>query len=235
MAFFIGIQFFFRGIRLSLSSDIRRLMLIPVGLSFIIVSLGLWLVFGWATALADEFVSSLPAWLAFIEWILAPLLYLSGILIGTWCFGLLAAIIGSPFLGEIAQRIDDPAPPSTSFWQDLGPTVQRELRKITYHAPRIAGLVVVGFIPVLAAFAPALWLGFGAWIMAVQFCDFTCEHRGLDFQKTIALLRANRSAAIGFGLCVTLALAVPLINLLIPTIAVTGATLMLKKLLQTQT
>ena len=115
-------------------------------------------------------MSSLPAWLAFIEWILAPLLYLSGILIGTWCFGLLAAIIGSPFLGEIAQRIDDPAPPSTSFWQDLGPTVQRELRKITYHAPRIAGLVCSGIYTCVGGIRPRtvarLWrLDYGGTVL----------------------------------------------------------------------
>ena len=66
----------------------------------------------------------------------------------------------------------------------------------------------------------------GAWTLAVQFADYPLENRGRPFRDTLTLLRANRAAALGFGACATLALAVPLVNFLLVPVAVAGGTLL---------
>ena len=82
----------------------------------------------------------------------------------------------------------------------------------------------------LNAFAPLLWLGFGAWMMAVQFCDYTTENRLHEFSDTLDLLSANRAAALGFGVCVTVAMSIPLLNFIVAPIAVTGGTLLMQQI-----
>ena len=64
-------------------------------------------------------------------------------------------------------------------------------------------------MPVVNVAAPLLWFGFGAWMLALHFVDYASENRGLKLDDTIALLRANRGPAFGFGAVVALLMAVP--------------------------
>jgi len=127
---------------------------------------------------------------------------------------------------RVERLVADPIP----WWKQLGPTMLRELRKLRYHLPRLLLLILVSIVPVLNTFAPLLWLGFGAWMMAVQFCDYTTENRFHDFRDTLALLSANRAAALGFGICVTVTMSIPLLNFIVAPIAVTGGTLLMQQI-----
>jgi CysZ protein len=228
MTFIQGIQYFFSGLQMTFSPAVRPFVIMPALVSLIIIVSGLTLGFSYVTDLSSYLVSALPSWLSFLQWILEPLLYLTGLLVGAWSFGLIATIVGSPFLGDLSTRIESLTPSDVPWWRQLGPTMLRELRKIAYHLPRILLLVVVSFIPVLNALAPLLWLGFGAWMMAVQFCDYTTENRTHEFSETLTLLGSHRAATIGFGLCVTVAMSIPLLNFIVAPVAVTGGTLLMQ-------
>jgi CysZ protein len=91
-------------------------------------------------------------------------------------------------------------------------------------------VLVASLVPVLNALAPLLWFAFGAWTMAIQFSDYPTENRGRPFHETVALLQRNRSAALGFGACATVALALPLINLLLIPGAVAGGTILYRRM-----
>ena len=225
-----GIRCFTDGFATALDSKHRHFVLLPAGLSLLIISTGLWIGFSYVTELSDYLVGLLPEWLSFLEWVLAPLMYLTGILAAAWLFGFLAAIIGAPFLGELALRIDRHVTQDTPWWRQLWPTARRELRKLRYHLPRLLALLLLGLVPVVNAIAPALWLAFGAWMMAVQFCDFYHENRGRDFLDTLGTLRANRGAALGFGACAAFTLSIPLLNFIAAPVATVGATLLMKKI-----
>ena len=225
-----GIRCFADGFATALDRKHRHFVYLPAGLSLLIISVGLWIGFTYVTDLADYLVSLLPGWLSFLEWILAPLLYLIGMLAGAWLFGFLAAIIGAPFLGELTLRVDGAALQDIPWWHQIWPTLRRELRKLRYHLPRLAALLLLGLVPVVNAIAPAVWLAFGAWMMAVQFCDFYYENRGQDFLDTLDTLRANRSAALGFGVCAAFALSIPVLNFVAAPVAAVGATLLMKQI-----
>lgn len=227
---FNGIDCFMRGARMAFSPDIRPFVALPALVSLIIIVSGLVLGFSYVTDLSNYLISSLPGWLEFLQWILQPILYLLGLLVGAWGFGLLAAVIGAPFLGELSMRVERLAVDSIPWWKQLGPTMRRELRKLAYHLPRVLMLVVVSIIPIVNAIAPFLWLGFGAWMMAVQFCDYTTENRTGEFSETLKLLSANRAGALGFGVCVTLAMSVPVLNFVVAPVAAAGGTLLMQSL-----
>ncbi len=230
-----GISAFSEGIGLAKSRQVRPYIVLPAAVSLVIITLGLYFGLSYLTNLAASLSQSLPEWLSFIEVIIAPVLYVVGILAGAWLFGFLATIIGSPFLGELAKAVENPAlGEDTSFMQTVWGALGRELRKMRYHLPRLLGLFLLGFIPVVNAVAPFAWLVFGAWLMAVQFCDFSTENNQQSFQTTLDTLRRHRISALGFGACVTLAMAVPILNFIVGPVAAAGGTRLMMELKQGQ-
>jgi len=231
MRFVGGIRHFFSGARLALSMDNARFVVAPALTSLVIVSTGVWLSLSYLGDYTNSMVANLPSWLGFLANVLLPILYLVGALAGVWLFGLLAAVIGSVFLGDLALKIDARDPSGGSWAQQLRHALGREATKLRYHIPRLIGLLLLGFIPLINTLTPFLWLVFGAWLMAAQFCDYCCEHRGLSFQHTLATLRRHRLAALGFGMCATLGMAIPILNFLIAPIAVIGGTQLMARCL----
>ena len=136
MSFIEGVRFFTTGARRAFTPEVRPFVVVPAIVSLIIIVAGLAMAFSYVTDLSNYLISLLPGWLDFIRWIIEPLLYLSGFLIGAWSFGLIATVVGSPFLGDLSIRVErltaDPVP----WWKQLGPTMLRELRKLRYHLPR---------------------------------------------------------------------------------------------------
>jgi len=231
MSFATGVRAFVDGARLGSDRDLLRFTWMPALVSLVIIGGGTWFAFDrlakWGAALAER----LPSWLGFLEWVLVPLLYLLGVVLGLWLFGLLAVVIASPFLGNLSLAVERKvwgrAPEdTTAWWRLLGPTFAREGRKLLYYLPRLLGVFVLTLIPLLNAAAPVLWLLFGAWMMAVQFADYPVENRQLPFRDTLARLGAHRGAALGFGACTAAVLAIPLVNFLLIPVAVCGGTLL---------
>lgn len=226
-----GIQQFVHGARIAMSPQLARYSWAPALSSAIIIGLGLALAASWVNEFSTWLVAQLPDWLGFIEQILTPLLYLFGLLFGAWTFGFLAVIIAGPFLGNLSRKVEalenreapvDPRP----FVQGLLNGIKRELRKLGYYLPRLFLVLLITLIPVINFIAPIVWFAFGAWIMAVQFCDYPTENRNLPFSDTLERLRRHRGAALGFGGCTTLFLAIPVVNFLVIPIAVAGGTLL---------
>ena len=215
---------------MALRKDVRPFVFLPAAVSLCIIVGGLTLGFSYINDLSNYLISSLPGWMSFLEWILQPLLYLLGLLVGAWSFGFLATIIGSPFLGDLALKVDNMPDPQIVWYKQIVPALGRELRKLRYHIPRLLLLLLLSVIPVINTLAPFLWVAFGAWLMAVQFCDYTNENRQRPFEDTLVTLQANKGKALGFGACVTLAMAVPLANFLVAPIAVAGGTLLMKSI-----
>ncbi len=219
-----------QGARITMRKDVRPFVFLPAAVSLGVIVGGLTLGFSYISDLSDYLIASLPNWLSFLQWILEPLLYLLGVLVGAWSFGFLAAIIGSPFLGDLALKVDNMPDPQIAWYKQIAPALGRELRKLRYHIPRLLLLLLLSVIPVVNALTPFLWVAFGAWLMAVQFCDYTNENRQKPFEDTLTTLQGNKSKALGFGACVTVAMAVPLANFLVAPIAVAGGTLLMKSI-----
>ncbi len=215
---------------MTMRKDVRPFVILPAIVSLAIIVGGLTLGFSYINDLTRYLIESLPEWLSFLQWVLQPLLYLLGLLVGAWSFGFLATIIGSPFLGDLALKVDNMPDPQIAWYKQIMPALGRELRKLRYHIPRLLLLFLLSVIPVVNTLAPFLWVAFGAWLMAVQFCDYTNENRQLPFEDTLITLQANKGKALGFGACVTLAMAVPLANFLVAPIAVAGGTLLMKSI-----
>jgi len=227
----IGIRAFADGFAISRQPALRHYTWIPVLISLLIISTGLYFAFDYLVGLSNELAARLPGWLSWLELLLEPLIYLLGILIGAWLFALLAVVVSSPFLGAFSLALErncfgDAPQTSTGVWTDISNSLSREFRKLIYYLPRLVIVFLVTLIPVINLAAPVIWLVFGAWTMAVQFADYPTENRQQPFRVTLEKLHSNRGAALAFGACATAALMIPLLNFILIPVAVAGGTLL---------
>ncbi len=230
-----GVRSFVDGFAMARHPGLRHYVWLPVLVSLVVCVLGLYFAFDYLIGATNRWIASLPEWLSWLDMLLTPLLYILGVLGGTWLFGLLAVLIASPFLGAFSMALErvrfGSAPaPETSIWTDIGSSLIREARKLLYYLPRLLAVFLVTLIPVVNVAAPVIWLLFGAWTLAVQFVDYPTENRQRPFQETLRMLKSNRAAALSFGLCATGALMIPLLNFLLIPVAVAGGTLLWRTL-----
>jgi len=230
-----GIGSFFDGIRAARRPGLGRYIWLPALVSLVVIAAGLTLTFGYIGELSAWLTRQLPGWLEFLSMILAPLLYLLGILIGAWLFALLAVLLASPFLGDLSVAVehaefgDGPAQ-VPGLWAGAVSALGREARKMGYFLPRALLVFVLTLVPVVNAVAPLVWFAFGAWVLAIQFSDYPGENRSRPFRDTVALLQRNRGAALGYGACATVAMAIPVVNFLLIPGTVAGGTILYRRL-----
>ena len=231
----VGFGCFLCGAGIARSKPLRRFVWAPVVVSFVAIALLLVLGHALVQDALDWFVALVPGWLDWLGYVLAPLFYVFGIAAAGWMFSFLAVLLASPFLGVLSARTERVAfGTGPDYDENLGRAIlsalSREARKLAYHLPRLAGVFVLTLVPVVNVAAPLFWFVFGAWMLAVQFVDYAAENRGLDFGTTLALLRANRAAAFGFGALAALLLAVPFAALVAIPAAVCGGALLWRRL-----
>lgn len=235
-----GISSFVEGFSLARHPGLRRYTWLPMAISLIVCVTGLYFAFDYLLTATNRWIAGLPEWLSWLDLLLTPLLYITGVLGGAWLFGLLAVLIASPFLGAFSIALErirygDAPEIDSQIWTDISMSLAREARKLLYHLPRLLLVFLLTLIPVVNLAAPLIWLLFGAWTMAVQFVDYPTENRQQPFQQTLQKLKANRAAALAFGLCATGALMIPLLNFLLIPVAVAGGTVLWRTLEQGST
>jgi CysZ protein len=176
-----------------------------------------------------DFMADLPEWLGFLSWLIWFLAAITGILVIFFCFTMVANLIAAPFNALLSEKIEQQLSGRTPDGQGFGSllliiprSVSREFSKLIYYLPRLIGLAIVSLIPGLNLFAPVLWLLFGAWMMSVQYTDFSADNNNVSFAELKNRLGTERSMSLEFGILVYLMLAIPLLNLIVIPVAVAG-------------
>lgn len=226
-----GVRCFLDGASLLKRRELLSVLWLPLLLSAACVGIGTFFAVDAMTDLATWTAAKLPQWAGFLGDIVSVVLTIITALAATWLLAFLALIIASPFMGLLSARteriVTGVEPESDTGWLiSIAEALAREARKLAYHLPRALLVFLISLLPVVNLAAPALWLAFGAWIMAVQFTDYAGENRRLPFRDTLVELRSQRPAALGFGLCTTLAMAIPLLNVVAIAAAVVGGTIL---------
>lgn len=224
------------GFRLIRTPGLRRFVLAPLVVNLVIFGgLGWWLsgtanawVAGWSLFERYGDVWLLGALETLLRWILTLVLLFAL----AWLFTLLANLIGAPFNGLLAERVeahltgkqatDDPG--WLSMLKGMPRLMGSELAKMLYLVVFLVPLLILQFVPVVNLVAPLLLFGFGAWMFALEYLDYPMGNHGALFRDVRRAAREKRSTAFGFGLVVGALSVVPLINLFVMPIAVAGAT-----------
>ncbi len=235
---FKGIGYFFAGCKLILKPGVKRFVVVPLIINIIIFSLGFWLGIVWF----EQFIANvLPTWLAWAEYILAPLFAISYLLIVFYIFALLANIIAAPFNGLLAERVEQllrtkqnkPAgrspPPlhNVSFKHiinEIPRTIGSEINKLFYFLLRSLPLLLLFVIPGINVFAPFIWFIFSAWMLSLEYLDYPLGNHNILFKQTRKLMKSQRSKCLSFGGLVSACTMIPVVNFIVMPVAVAGAT-----------
>ncbi len=224
-----GLGCFSQGMSLIAKPGLRQYVLIPFLINAVVLSV--FIVYGLAQydRWMAQVAASLPAWAGFLSWIIGVLALLVGIAVLLYGFLIIGNIIAAPFNAILAVKVEEyllgrPLTSSIPFSVVLVRAIGREIVKLLYYVPRVLGLLLLSFIPVLNALAPFLWLGFGAWMMAIQFADYSADNNGISFTELRRRMSQNKVDALLFGLLAYVLVAIPLLNLILIPAAVAGGT-----------
>lgn len=224
------------GWKLVRTRGLRKFVLMPLLINLLIFAgLGWWInsmVGSWFDSLS--LFSSLGDWwlVNAIETVLRWIMNLVLVFSLAYLFTLLANLIGAPFNGLLAERVEAHLTGQTinhsPGWLSLIKSVPRlmgsEVSKLVYLIVCIVPLLILQFIPLINLIAPLLLFLFGAWMFALEYMDYPMGNHGAVFRDVRKRLRKRRSVAFGFGTAVALLSMVPLVNLFIMPVAVAGAT-----------
>lgn len=229
--FFLGVRYFFDGVRYMRQPGIKRYVAFPILFNMVLIGAASWwgihLINDWTGALANW----LPSWLAWLYWVLMPLLVLTLVLALAYLFSTFLMILMAPINGLLSEKIDRQQGaqlPPESLWSLTKRTLWRELVKLGYLLPRYLLLILLSFVPVVQLAVPFLWVVVTCWVMALQYIDYSFDNRQLEFTETKAALHQDRLTALGFGAIVALLFTVPIVNWFVMPAAIIGATLMNK-------
>lgn len=229
-----GMGYFFHGLSLAFSPSIRKFVLLPLIANIVLVGGALWYLFSHLELWIDSMIGQLPDFLAWLSYLLWPLLVVTIIGTFSYFFSTLANIIAAPFNGLLAEKVEgyligEPIN-QDGLWamvKDVPRIMAREWRKLLYIVPKALGLFLILLIPALGqTLGPILWFAFSAWILAVQYCDYPFDNHKVSFNTMRGALKSKQSKAYTFGALVSVFTAIPVLNLFIMPVAICGATSM---------
>ena len=177
-------------------------------------------------AAAVAWLPDMLAWLSAVLWALFSLVFVAVIF---YSFTMVANVIAAPFNALLAIKVEShlghsPEGEDPGLIAVVPRAVGRELAKIAYILPRMLGLLLLSFVPLVQAIALPLWLLFGAWMMAVQYTDYAADNNMVSFKGLRERLGQSRIDALVFGGIVYVAMLVPFVNLIVIPSAVAGGT-----------
>lgn len=227
----LGFRYLVRGARLLTTPGIRLFVLIPLLLNITIfaslISLSVAQFRRWMASL----LAWLPDWLDFLSWLLWPLAVLLLLVVVMYAFSIIANLIASPFNGLLAEKVEAHLTGQAAgggaidALKDAPRAVGKEFHKIFYYVPRALLVLAIGFVPLLNLASPLLWFALGAWMMALQYCDYPMDNHRYSLRQVRQRLGGERLTSLGFGAGVMLGTMVPGLNFLIMPAAVCGATI----------
>ncbi len=229
----VGAGYFFRGLSMLPDNGIRRFVILPLVANILVFVLLGGLTYDAIQAIITSIEESLPDWLAFLAWLLVPILWLMGAMLTGYVSTLLVLLVTSPFHALLAEKVEERAtgkqvPGLEGFGQALLQVPRgfvRELSKFAYYVPMSFFVLLLSLIPGLNTLSPLLWFLLGAWVMGLQFLDYPMDNHRLPFKEVRNASAARRLSSLGFGGTVAFISGIPFINMIVVPAAVIGATL----------
>ncbi len=234
------LSYLMRGFEMLREPQIRLFVALPLTINVVIFAVLMTLGFDMLGRGITAILGWLPQWLSFLSWILWPLAVVLVLAIAMYTFSTIANIIASPFNGLLAEKVEEKLSGKEVAGREtianalasFPRSILREIRKLMYYALFALLVLVLSFIPPISPFSGLLWFLLGAWMLALEYCDYAMDNHGLSFAESKRRLRVARSSTLPFGLMVMLGTMIPIVNLFIMPAAVCGGTILWLEKLQ---
>lgn len=230
--FLVGAGFALNGFSLIVKKGIRPFVLIPLLINIVVFSFGIWLAYSQFSGWMVIMLSWLPSWLSWLEYFLWPLFAILILIAVYYSFTIVANLLASPFNSLLAERVEQklkgvPLPESKGYKalaKMIGKTMMSETKKILYMLKWLPVLLIVSVIPVVNFIAPFAWAAYGAWMLSLQYTDYSMGNHELFIKEELGLLRKNRAMSLGFGGTLTVLMMIPILNFFVMPVGVAGGT-----------
>lgn len=230
-----GVGYFGQGFELITTKGLKRFVFVPLFINLVLFSAAFYFLFGEIQNGIHYVTDMIPDWLGWlkssIEFFIWPLAVISILLAFALIFGTLANWIAAPFNGLLAEKVERHLTGQSlgddgllSLIKDLPRTLGREAKKFIYYLPRAIGFLLLFFI--LPFIGQVLWFLFGAWMMAIQYCDYPYDNHKIPFSTMRNHLLARKNLCFSFGITVNIMALIPIVNFLVMPVAICGATAM---------
>ena len=188
----------------------------------------------WATPFADDWTSP---WAGLFRGFLTAVLFALVLLLAVLTFTAVTLLIGQPFYESLSEQVDvaegGHAPESgLPFWRELWISARDSLRTLVRAADWAVLLFALGFVPFIGqTVVPVIGFFVTGFFLTEELTAVALQRRGVDLRERLALLRARKGLAWGFGTPLAVAFLVPFVAVFLMPGAVAGATLMARDLL----
>ncbi|MDH2924133.1 CysZ protein [Nicoletella semolina] len=226
-----GFHYFIYGWQLLMQRQLLPFVILPIVINALLMIGAIWLFFANINTLMN---TMLPTWLEWLSVILIPLIFILILVFFYFAFTTLANFIAAPFNAILAEKVEQQLTGQglaeagfVGMLKDVPRMLKREWQKICYSIPRLVALFVLGFVPALGqTVIPAVTFIFGAWLLAIQYCDYPFDNHKINFKRMRNALEQQRVMNFTFGTLVSLFTMIPFLNLVIMPVAVCGASAM---------
>ncbi|MFJ3924177.1 EI24 domain-containing protein [Streptomyces sp. NPDC090022] len=188
---------------------------------------------GWATPFASDWSSP---WLGLFRGFLTALFIGLGLFVAVITFTAVTLLIGEPFYESLSEQVDrsegGEVPESglslaKELWISARDSARLLVRVLAYGIL----LFALGFIPVIGqTVVPVIGFCVTGYFLTRELTSVALMRRRVELREQLAMLRARRGLALGFGVPLALAFLVPLVAVFLMPGAVAGATLMVRDL-----
>ncbi|MFK7815875.1 MAG: sulfate transporter CysZ [Gammaproteobacteria bacterium] len=228
-----GISHVRDGFKLIKLRGVKRYVVIPVLINFILFIGAIWYLYIKFDDLLERF---LPSWLDWLEFLIWPLFFIACLLVIFFTFTIIANVFGAPFNGVLSEKIEQKITGQQLSLNDhqgegylkllsgarIG--ISNEFRKLFYIAIRAVPLLLLFIIPGINIFAPFIWFMFGAWILAIEYLDYPMGNRELTFKQQLTIIKQHRFLCLGLGMGMMVMTIIPGLNFFAMPVGVAAAT-----------
>lgn len=226
-----GLGYLMAGYGIISQPGLRRFVIIPLIINLLFFVALFFTLKHFVVELNAWLAGYLPTWLQWLSGVIWVLFFITFMLIFLYAFVMLANIVAAPFNNLLAEKVEHyltgKLPPQRTFTQnmmDIPRVIERQLMIMLYFVPRALVLGILFFIPVINIFAAALWFGFSAWFMAMQYLDFPTDNHRVPLRDVRAWMSTRKWLSLEFGACILGAMMIPGLNLVTMPAAVAAAT-----------
>lgn len=213
-----------RACKLLTHPQLRKYLWIPISINLVLYGIAFTLGYFYLSELIAQLI---PRWLSWLEWLIWPLFFIAFSVLGFFTFTLLANTLAAPFYSQLAAATWALAggQQHAITQQPISRVLSAELRRVGYLVSRMLPLLILFLIPLLNLIAPILWALFGAWGVGLEFMAYPLENQGVLFEQQKQQLSSRKWGVLSLGGLVLLGMSIPILNLIMPPLAVIGATL----------